>query len=125
MAHSDLHETRGAVRPYAAMIEVLRSAALLNTRGRIKSAASMQSDPKYWFPAKRYGWGWGMPRCWQGWVVLALFFALLVTGPFLFPPATDIIAYLVYIAVLSALLIGVCWLKGEPPRWRWGNGERD
>jgi len=31
--------------------------------------------------------------------------------------------YLFYIAVLCALLIGVCWLKGEPPRWRWGNNE--
>jgi len=27
------------------------------------------------------------------------------------------------VAVLCALLIGVCWLKGEPPRWRWGNNE--
>jgi hypothetical protein len=85
----------------------------------------MQDDPKCWFPAKRYGWGWRLPRCWQGWVVLALFFVLLVTGPFLFPPATDLVAYLMYVAVLSLLLIGVCWLKGEPPRWRWGNGERD
>jgi len=23
-------------------------------------------------------------------------------------------------AVLSLLLVGICWLKGEPPRWRWG-----
>jgi hypothetical protein len=23
---------------------------------------------KIWFPAKRYGWGWGLPCCWQGWV---------------------------------------------------------
>jgi len=26
---------------------------------------------KIWFPAKRYGWGWGFPICWQVWVVLA------------------------------------------------------
>lgn len=25
----------------------------------------------YWFPAKRYGWGWGLPSSWQGWVVLS------------------------------------------------------
>ena len=56
---------------------------------------------------------------------MALFFVLLLTGPFLFSPATDLIAYLMYIAVLSLLLIGICWLKGEPPRWRWGNGEGD
>lgn len=27
-------------------------------------------DP--WFPAKTVGFGWGPPRRWQGWVVLAL-----------------------------------------------------
>ena len=31
----------------------------------------MQRNDKYWFPAKRYGWGWGPPNNWQGWVVLA------------------------------------------------------
>jgi hypothetical protein len=29
-------------------------------------------------------------------------------------------ALLVYVVALSALLFGICWLKGEPPRWRWG-----
>jgi len=30
----------------------------------------MQNERKYWFPAKRYGWGWGIPvlgkagSCW-------------------------------------------------------------
>jgi hypothetical protein len=37
----------------------------------------MDQRGEYWFPAKRYGWGWGPPRVWQGWVVLAIFFALL------------------------------------------------
>lgn len=27
---------------------------------------------KIWFPAKRYGWGWGLPVTWQGWVVLQM-----------------------------------------------------
>jgi hypothetical protein len=31
----------------------------------------MPQDPEYWFPAKRYGWGWGIPVTWQGWVVFA------------------------------------------------------
>jgi hypothetical protein len=24
------------------------------------------------------------------------------------------------LAVLTTLLVGICWLKGEPPGWRWG-----
>jgi hypothetical protein len=35
-------------------------------------------QPRYWFPAKRYGWGWGLPSTWEGWVVLAVYLALLV-----------------------------------------------
>ena len=33
--------------------------------------------PRYWFPAKTYGWGWGLPRTWEGWVVLGVYLALL------------------------------------------------
>jgi hypothetical protein len=79
---------------------------------------------KYWFPAKRYGWGWGVPSTWQGWLVLAAFVFLVFVGSFLFPPGKELGRYLVYVAMLCGLLIGVCWLKGEPPRWRWGNDER-
>ncbi|HTS17465.1 MAG TPA: hypothetical protein VMP11_07825 [Verrucomicrobiae bacterium] len=28
------------------------------------------NDKRVWFRAKRYGWGWGLPCAWQGWVVL-------------------------------------------------------
>jgi hypothetical protein len=78
----------------------------------------MLSEPDYWFPAKRYGWGWGLPTSWQGWLVLFAFLALVATGTRLFPPGKRLVAYLVYVVVLCALLIGICWLKGEPPRWR-------
>ena len=33
--------------------------------------------PRHWFPAKRYCWGWGLPSTWEGWVVLAVYLALL------------------------------------------------
>jgi hypothetical protein len=46
----------------------------------------MRSGANYWFPAKRYGWGWGFPITWQGWLVFAAFFVLLALGVFLFPP---------------------------------------
>jgi hypothetical protein len=80
----------------------------------------VQTEPKYWFPAKRYGWGWGIPNAWQGWLVLAAFVGLLVVGSVVLPPGRQLGPYLAYVAVLCGLLIAVCWLKGEPPRWRWG-----
>ena len=85
----------------------------------------MPGDARYWFPAKRYGWGWAVPSTWQGWLVIAAFVALVVAGAFLFPPRTMMAAYLGYIVVLGALLTFVCWLKGEPPRWRWGENENE
>jgi hypothetical protein len=81
----------------------------------------MPDNGAYWFPAKRYGWGWGLPVSWQGWLVMAAYFALVISGIALFPPRQSLAVFALYIAVLTALLMAVCWLKGEPPRWRWGN----
>ena len=80
----------------------------------------MSSEKKYWFPAKRYGWGWGIPSSWQGWVVLCAFVALLALGALVVPPDRQPGWYLGFVGVCSVVLIAVCWLKGESPRWRWG-----
>ena len=81
----------------------------------------MQTKAPYWFPAKRYGWGWGLPTSWQGWLVIACYVALLALGFALFPPASQVAAFATYVVALTALVIAICWLKGEPPRWRWGD----
>ena len=76
---------------------------------------------KYWFPAKRYGWGWGFPSTWQGWLVVLAYLALVVGGiPFIQAPRGSV-AYMAYAALLTVALIDICWLTGEPPRWRWGD----
>ena len=81
----------------------------------------LPTDPnEYWFPAKRYGWGWGLPSRWQGWVVLAIYAVLLVVGIVGLHPGTTQSSFVVYVAGVTALLVLVCWWKGEPPRWRWG-----
>jgi hypothetical protein len=56
---------------------------------------------------------------WQGWAVLVAFTVLLVLGNLLFPPATKLGAFFGYVGALCAALVGVCYLKGEPPKWRW------
>ena len=72
----------------------------------------------YWFRAKRKGWGWGLPTAWQGWAVLAVFLALLGAGILFLP--TNAFIFFGYVGLLSGILVVVCWMKGEPPRWRWG-----
>ncbi len=81
----------------------------------------MEREQRYWFPAKRYGWGWGLPVAWQGWMVLAVFAGLLVAGVIMLPPNRYPGRFVLFVVVLNVMLIAVCWLKGEPPRWRWGD----
>jgi len=52
--------------------------------------------------------------------MLAAFAILTAFGVFIFPPNDGPGAFFVYVAVLIGLLTAICWLKGEPPRWRWG-----
>ena len=80
----------------------------------------MQNAAHYWFAAKRYGWGWGLSVAWQGWLTLGCFFGLVAADFLIFPPRKTLAAFLFSLAVLSALLVAAAWLKGEPPRWRWG-----
>ena len=74
----------------------------------------------YWFPAKRYGWGWSFPTTWQGWAVIAGYVALIGLGIFAIRPAQRPGLFVAYLVLLTAVLIAICWAKGEPPRWRWG-----
>jgi len=80
----------------------------------------MAEDPDYWFPAKRYGWGWGPPVKWQGWVVMLAFIAVILGGVYRFPPNENLPAFAAVVVVGSLAFVAVCWWKGEPPRWRWG-----
>lgn len=78
---------------------------------------SQGGGTKFWFPAKSYGWGWGIPNCWQGWAVFAAYAVLMVAGALVLDQKDMFTAYTI---ALSLVLVGVCWWKGEPPKWRWG-----
>jgi hypothetical protein len=78
---------------------------------------------KYWVPAKRYGWGWGPPSAWQGWAVLVTYLVLVLGGIPLVQAVSGGVVYVAYVIGLTVALVGVCWLTGEPPRWR--RGDRD
>ena len=84
---------------------------------RTSSSANRSAEkPKYWFSAKQYGWGWGLPTAWQGWLVLALYLGGLILATVF----GDERAVYICLGVLTLLLLVVCVIKGEPPRWRWG-----
>jgi hypothetical protein len=79
------------------------------------------SKLKYWFPAKRYGWGWGLPNCWQGWLVIVIYLLGIAAAGIFLAATNQMVAFLLAVGLLTAGLIVVCYLKGEPTRWRWGD----
>ena len=74
-----------------------------------------------WFPAMRYGFGWGLPIRWQGWAVLLSYLALMLLGGLLVKKSPFLVVPFVICAfILSGLLVYICWKKGEKPEVRWG-----
>jgi hypothetical protein len=82
---------------------------------------------RLWFRARDYGWGWA-PVTLEGWLVVVAFLMAVgaVTVVFIYQlhhggdPRATTLRYLVALAILIGLLIAICWLTGERPRWRWG-----
>lgn len=89
----------------------------------------MPHDPavarSYWFPAKRYGWGWGLPRTWQGWVVLISYLMGLLVIALTSNPESHPVRFAILWVVSTVVFLATCWRTGEPPRWRWGKRDDD
>jgi len=75
----------------------------------------------FWFYAKSFGWGWGLPATWQGWLVLATYILSIIATQMLV--STPKYRLAVTIGLTLALIIIVS-IKGERPlRWRWGDDQ--
>lgn len=84
----------------------------------------MKAREAYWFPARQQGWGWGLPSARHGWIVLYAYGVCLLVNMWLSPPWRDPFSFVLGVVLASAILFIVCWLKGEPPRWRWFRRKR-
>ncbi|MBP6931759.1 MAG: hypothetical protein KBB62_03505 [Candidatus Pacebacteria bacterium] len=85
-----------------------------------------QKTKKYWFARKRYGWGWGLPLVWQGWVVFIVYFIAIIANfetLNIDVKSTDDLfsGYMPRFILLTVGLILICYWKGEKPKWSWGN----
>jgi len=79
-------------------------------------------NQKVWFPAKKYGFGWGLPNTWQGWAVLLAYVLLIITGNMFLTAAPGHTVWLLpYNLILTLFMVLICWKKGEKAAWRWGN----
>lgn len=84
----------------------------------------MAQERDIWFPAKRYGWGWGPPVKWQGWAAVLVYVGALLAIAFRFPPSQEMPLFFGLTLAATVLLVLLCWWKGETPRWRWGGDDR-
>lgn len=102
------------------LLRALREAADPGTGSGV--ALPADEAKQYWFPAKLYGWGWGFPSAWQGWLALGLY---LVGVSLLFLLTRDEWTIMIGMVTMTAVLVLICFIKGEPPRWRWGTDDGD
>ena len=76
-----------------------------------------KNKDKFWFPAMKYGVGWGFPVAWQGWAALLAYMALVISGSlFLTGSPGRFIFFPVYVIAVTVLLVFICWKKGERPK---------
>jgi len=93
----------------------------------------MDSTEKKWFRRKTYGYGW-TPASWEGWLVTLLYLVFIVGaaqfyGVYLKLGLTEekrlTIFFFLSVALATAILIKIAVVKGETPRWQWGNKKID
>lgn len=75
-----------------------------------------------WFAPKRYGYGAGLPLCWQGWAMLATHISSLLIGARLLVQHNGmLVAWVALVAVLPMPLHAARTRGGW--KWRWGTGD--
>ena len=67
-------------------------------------------------PGEALWLGLGFACAWQGWVIVAAYIGSVIALT-RYLHGTDLFLMIV---LATFVFIGVCWLKGEPPHWRWG-----
>ncbi len=77
-----------------------------------------------WFKAKKYGYGW-TPCSWQGWLIILVYLlVMLVTFRSIdlhsHSGSDTLIAVFPFWLLYTFVLLLICSLTGEKPRWRWG-----
>jgi hypothetical protein len=82
----------------------------------------MDKAQPYWFYANRNGWGWG-PATWQGWLVIVAWLSIFLWGLRVTGLRAHPWTHAAYVAAMLGLLALICYLKGEPARWRWGGNK--
>ena len=85
----------------------------------------LKDNPEgYWFKRKLYGWGWTPARP-QGWLVILGYVLSVIAVSFIVDEVSSgmeiVLTFVLPVTLLTIILIGICYKKGERPRWQWGD----
>jgi uncharacterized membrane protein YhaH (DUF805 family) len=75
-------------------------------------------NKKIWFRRKRYGLGW-YPVTWEGWAVIFIW-VVLFTSLVSTMKNHEGFKNIMFVVISVAVLIYICYKKGEPLHWQWG-----
>jgi|HubBroStandDraft_1064217.scaffolds.fasta_scaffold2904925_1 broad specificity phosphatase PhoE len=81
----------------------------------------MDETPRYWFAAKLFGWGWGLPLTWEGWVVYGVWLVGFIALLRHFAVPQHPLRILIITIGTLIPLTAICYWKGEPLRPPWRN----
>lgn len=91
----------------------------------------MEKKPTYWFKRRRYGWGW-TPVTAAGWITVLIYLVIIVTAALYLlpekpeqPSLLSLVTFLLVLLAMTFFAIGISYVKGPVPRWRWGKNEHD
>ncbi len=73
---------------------------------------------KLWFRRRSYGWGW-FPITIEGWTVTIIAVLFIIIASNFLKENTIIGMTLIIIIIIALIIIG--FVKGEKPKWQWGN----
>ena len=77
------------------------------------------NNRRQWFSPKCFGYGSAMPCSWQGWLVVALYFAIGLSSAYFFAKKPVILLSILIPATIIFLVIAAATTTGGW-RWRWG-----
>ncbi len=80
---------------------------------------------KLWFRRKRYGYGW-TPSTIEGWLVIGIYAVLMIivvahAAQTVQSGEHTLIQLILPVIILTAIMLVITYIKGEKPRWQWGN----
>lgn len=78
---------------------------------------------KYWFKAKKYGWGW-YPSSWEGYTIVGIYISVFIVlfyniDVYSHSATETILSFIPQAFIITIVLIGTCFIKGEKPHWNY------